>query len=495
MNPAPEPPAPSSTRRELDRSLATGLAWTGLGKWTTQLLSWVSTLVVARLLTPSDYGILGMATVYLGLVQLVSEFGLGTALIQRRDLDASQVSRLGGLSVLIGVGLFLVSAAAAPAIAGFFRERAVRLVLTVLATTFVITAFQIVPNALLARDMAFRRLALIDAMEALSQVVVTLTLAILGARYWALVFGVVASKLISTTLYVVSRPHRLSWPRGFSALRGALTFGWQVVLTRITWYVYSNADFAVVGRVLGKALLGAYQFGWTIASIPVDKISGILGRVTVPVFAAVQHDRPAVARYLLLLSEGLGFAVLPASIGMTLVAPDFVRVVLGHRWEAAIVPLAVLSAHVTMRCISAVFAQCLLAIGEARQSVRLGFVQVAVMPVLFYVAARRWGINGVAFAWLIVHPLIMVPMLILYTLSLVETPPTALLKVLWPAASGTAIMAGAVLALAAVMHSAPAPLRLGATVILGGVTYGAKLLVFDRPRMRELAAALRALRR
>ena len=486
---------PVSTGQDLDRSLATGLAWTGLGKWATQLFSWVSTLIIARLLRPEDYGILGMAMVYLGLVQLVSEFGLGTALIQRRDLSASQIGRLGGLSVLVGIGLFGVSAAAAPLIAGFFGEPAVRLVLIVLAGNFVISAFQVVPGALLARELRFRRLAVIEATESLSQIVVTLTLAVLGARYWALVFGSLGSKLVSTAFMVASRPHPIRWPRDVRSLRGALSFGWQVVITRLTWYAYSNADFAVVGRVLGKGLLGAYEVGWTIASVPVDKVSAVIGRVTMPIFAAVQRDRAAVARYLLLLSEGLALGILPASVGMALVAPDFVRVALGSRWQAAIVPLAVLSAHVTFRCVNALFSQCLLAIGETRQSVRLGLVQVIVMPAVFYAGAKGWGVNGVAFAWLIVHPLITVPMLIGYTLSRVGTPVARLLRALWPALSGTLAMTVVVLAVVAAGHGMPAPFRLGTCVAAGALTYAGKLLVFDRSRLRELVTAVRALRR
>src|SRR6185503_9397276 len=106
-------------------------------------------------------------------------------------------------------------------------------------------------------------------------------------------------------LLLRARPHRLAWPYDLSALRGALTFGGRIVVSRVSWYVYSNADFAIVGRLLGSVALGAYTFGWNIASIPADKITGIVGRVVMPVLSTIQQNRPAVARYLLLLSEGL----------------------------------------------------------------------------------------------------------------------------------------------------------------------------------------------
>lgn len=487
--------APDATARQLDRSLASGLAWTGLTKWAAQLLSWASTLIVARLLTPLDYGVMGMAIVYLGLVQLVSEFGLGAALIQRRDMEASQVARLGGLSILIGLGLFGLSAALAPSIAGFFGEPKVRAVVLVLAGMFVVTSLQVVPGGLLARDLAFRRLAFIEATEAITQTVVTLALAIAGARYWALVLGGVVAKTLSTLLLILARPHRVAWPRELAALRGALVFGWRVVLSRLTWYLYSNSDFAIIGRLLGTGPVGAYTFGWTIASIPVDKVTGVLGRVIMPVLSAVQHDRAAVARYLVLLSEGLTLLVLPASLGLTLVAPDFVAVVLGPQWLASIVPLQALSAHVTVRCLNSLYSQALLALDETRQSVRVGVVQLLVMPATFLFAVQHWGINGVAFAWLIVHPAITIPSLALYTFRRADLSVSRLLRALWPAISSTLAMSAVVLAVRAGLATSPAGLRLAAGVSAGALTYAGALLLLHRSRVQGLVTAARALRR
>jgi PST family polysaccharide transporter len=470
------------------------LAWTGLAKWGTQLLSWASTFLVARLLTPTDYGIAGMATVYLGLVQLVSEFGLGAALVQRRDISQKDISRLGGLSVLVGLALFAASAGVSPLIAGFFREPEVQLVVVVLASTFLITGLQVVPNSLLARDLLFKRLALIEGIAALTQTVVTFGLALGGARYWALVLGGVTGKTVATVLLLYSRPHRLAWPGDLRTLSSALTFGWRVVLTRLSWYVYSNADFAIIGRLLGTQSLGSYSFGWTIGSIPVDKVTSIVGRVAMPVLSAVQRERAAVARYLLLLSEGLALAILPASLGLSLVARDFVPVVLGAHWNAAIVPLQALAAHATFRCLLAPYGQALLALDETRQSVRVGILQVLVMPAVFYVAAMQWGIDGVAISWLVVHPVITIPPLLLYTLRRVDLPLTRLLTVLWPAISSAALMSAVVLGAQFVLWESPDAARLAVSVACGVLSYGGALLLLHGGRVRQLVSTVRALR-
>lgn len=486
---------PKSDQRQLDHSLATGLAWTAAAKWSAQVLSWASTLIVARLLAPDDYGIIGMAAVYLGVVQIISEFGLSTVIVQR-ELPAEQISRINGISLLIGLAMFAVSAAAAPLIAMFFREPPVRAVVIVLATTYVITSLQVVPIGVLSRERQFRRIALIESAEVLAQVAVTLGLAIAGASYWALIFGNIAGKLVNTTLMVSARGHRFAWPRQFSQLRSELTFGWHVVVARLSWYGYSNADFVVIGRLLGKAALGAYTFGWTIASLPADKISGILARVTMPIFAAVQEDAAALQRYVVRISEAIVVVVLPASIGMALVARDFVQCFLGDRWSAAIIPLQLLSIHVTIRVVNALLGQLLFAVGDARQNMRVGLWLVGIMPVLFVIGAKLWGPPGVALMWLVGHPIITFPSLIAYTARRIEMPLSRFAEAFGPPVIGVAVMAVFVLAAQALLpRGAPSAARLALGVGAGAVTYPAFMWLVYRERMRSLISTIEYLRR
>ncbi len=492
--PSPEEAA-RATGRRLDRSLASGLAWTAAAKWTTQILSWASTLIVARLLTPDDYGIIGMATVFLGLVQLVSEFGLGAALIQQRDLSEDRISEINGLAVLIGILLFAAASLCAPLVTAFFHEPAVRWVVVALATQFVITSFQVVPNALLARTFQFRRLAVLDSIDALVQTAATLTLAVVGLGYWAIVLGGIGARIVTSGAYLIVAGHRMAWPRQLRQLHRVLTFGWQVVGSRLTYYVYSSADFAVIGRLLGKTALGAYSFGWNIASIPADKINSVMSRVMVPVFAEIQREPAALARYLTRLSEALVYTVLPASVGLALVAPDFVRVVLGERWLAAIVPLQLLSIHVTIRCVNGLFSQALLGIGETRQALRVGIWLVVTMPVLFVLGAVWWGPPGVALAWLVGHPLVSLPLLIRYTARRVAMPLAAFGAALLPPVVGTGVMVAAVLgALALLPSGTTSVLRLTVGVGIGAAAYPAVMWLLYAPRLRDIAASLRRLR-
>ncbi len=482
-------PAPN-----LDRSLVRGIAWTGAMRWATQLVGWASTLIVARLLAPTDYGLMGMALVYLGFMQMVNELGLGAAIVQRRDLTEHQIARLGGLALLAGGAFVGVSALAAIPVAAFFGETAVRWIITVSSLTFLTSALQIVPRALLARDLEFRRLAWADGIEALLMTATTLTLAAIGLRYWALVLGPLAGRTASTVAVNAWRPHRIAWPRPLASIGGAVAFGWQVVVARIAWYFYSNADFTVVGRVLGKAALGAYTLGWTISSIPVDRVTALVGSVTSAVFSAAQHDRGALQRYLRNLTEGIAFITFPASVGMALIADDFILVALGAQWQPAILPLRLLALSAALRSVSALLPQVAVSTGHAKRNMQLTILATLILPFLFYVGSR-WGTAGVAAAWVVGHPLFVLPLFLLYALHLTGLSLAAYLRVLWPAAGATAVMAAAVLTLRWLTRDAwPVSVRLGSQVLLGAAVYSAVVFTTRRERLRALWGLFRDLR-
>src|SRR5688500_10263886 len=241
---APEPRPP----RELDRSLVTGVAWTAGVKWSVQLVVWISTLVVIRLLSPIDYGTMGMAGLFLGLIQMVSEFGVGTAVVTLHRLKADHLAQLNGLALLFGIGGCFVVAAAALPLGWFFATPALPAVIATLGTGFIISAFGVVPSALLTRDMKFRRVALFGGAQALVAAIATLALAALGFAYWSLVFGNLLGAGLFLALVMRARPVGFSRPRR-SSLGDALNLSTNVIVGRVSWYIYSNADRSEERRV------------------------------------------------------------------------------------------------------------------------------------------------------------------------------------------------------------------------------------------------------
>ena len=483
-----------TTARALDRWFVRGLAWSAVSKGGTQLLSWASTLVVARLLTPDDYGLVAMAGVYLGLVSLLSEFGLGAAVVIFRDLSEEQMGQLNGLSLLFGLGSFLASCALAVPLGNFFRASQLSLVVVALSSTFLITAFKIVPHGLLSRDMRFKTLALIDMTQALVLAVAMIVFAVAGLRYWTLVLGGVLGALTSTLATVKVRPARFAWPR-LKPLRQAIALSSHVIASRLAWYASSNADFLVAGRFLGKAALGLYQFGWTLANIPVDKATALAVQVSAPLVSAVQAELFALRRYLLRITEGIALVTFPVTIGLALVAQDFVLLALGPKWEGAIAPLRLLAGYAAFRSIVPLLPLVLVSIKDSKFVMWNSVFSAIVMPVSFYVAASRWGTVGLGMAWVLIYPLIAAPVF-WRVFQKIELSAKTYFRALWPALSGTALMAAVVLAVKTFgSQHWSLGLRLTTQVASGAVTYGLACLVWHRKPLTAFYQVVMAARR
>lgn len=489
----PLAPATLATGSDLDRSFIQGVAWTGAVKWLSQIVTWVGTILVARLLTPADYGLVGMATVYLGLTALITEFGLGSAIVALRELRDREIAQLNTVALLIGVGAMLVSCAVAFPLAAFFRAPELRAVVIVLSTTFLIDSLRTVPNALLTRDLRFKPLALLEGSKALFTMALTIALAWAGFRYWALVLGGIAGSIFLTTTILWQRSHPFARPR-FAQLRASLAFSGQIIVERVAWYAYSNADFLIAGRVLGKVALGNYTTAWTMASLPGEKIMSLFWRVIPAMFSAVKSDAAAMRRYVLLVTEGLAMALLPATLGLALVAPEFVVGLLGDKWVGAILPLRLLCLYATIHMLSTILPHVLIVTNQVRFATRLSLVALVLLPPAFWIGGRTFGVGGIAIAWLVVYPFILAA-LYRRAFRTISLDLRSYLRALWPAASLTAVMLAVVWVVRLAAPAAwPTAVRLALAVSLGGAVYVAGAWMAYRTRLRTLLAAVRAAR-
>src|SRR5271165_3571290 len=488
---AGETTSPPEVRKEkpLDRTMIRAMAWTGAAKWATQLFTWASTIVVARILVPSDYGLFGMATIYLGLVALISEFGLGQAVITLREMSSEHIAQLNTLSVAAGGLLFAISCVAAKPLGTFFHAPKLPAVVVVMSLGFLISGAQVVPDALLQRDLRFKLLASFDTLRGFVQTLTTVVLAWLGFNYWSLALGSLAGVVTYVVLSVGARPHGFGWPR-VSEIKRALRFSGDVLGSRVAWYVYSNSDFLVAGRMLGQVPLGAYTIAWTIASTPVEKITNMITRVTPAFFSAVQHDKPELRRYLLRITEGLALLTFPASIGMALVADQFVLVVLGPKWGAAIMPLRLLAVYAALRSITTLFPGILYATRHSRFVLWNAFIAAAVFPAAFYFASR-WGTTGIATTWIFLYPLITAPY-VWRTFVEIDLPVWTYLRSLAPAMRACTAMIIMVVGVRLATPLAWPPIaRFAISVLAGALTYLAVLALADRQRLGEFYALVR----
>ena len=478
--------------RNLDKLFFRGVAWTAAFKWLTQVITWGMTIVVARLLAPSDYGLVGMAAIYVNLFTLFSEFGIGTAVVTLQDLTEDQLSQLNTLSLFLGLLGFIISAAAAIPLGRFFHAPSLPLVVIVLSGGFIVSGVRTVPYSLLQRELRFKLLAMIEGLQVTIQALVTLIFAFLGFEYWALVLGILSFSVTPAGLTLIWRRQGFALPR-LSSIRRAIVYSRHIVIGRLCWASYNDSDFIIAGRVLGEGPLGAYTLAWTLAHSPLEKLFTLVNRITPSVFAKVQTDSEALRRYLRNITGGMALIILPATIGMALVAPEFVPLVLGSKWGGVVVPLELLALHALIRSNVILLTPLLNVIGEERLVMWNSVVAMIVLPLSFYIGSR-WGTVGIAAVWVIIYPIVQLPLFarIFRRISLSRS---AYLASLWPALNACAVMAVCIAAMKYVSGEIwPLYLRLASEILVGIVAYGVVLFLLHRNYLRGILEFIKASR-
>lgn len=373
-----------------------GLIYLGAGKWLGKLFSFATTLVLARLLSPEDYGTMALVMVFIGFLGFFNEIGLGSAILQRPVISAAQLDGCFYLSLMIGSALCGVTFFLAPFVAHYYENLLLTPIIRFVALTFIFGSLATVSGALINRAMNFKMLAGIEFVAVLLQSIVTLVLAWLGFGVWALVWGFFASQVLKSVLtYHFGKWH----PSRVGGLRAAvdlIKFGATVTYSRITWYFYNNAKTLIIGKTLNSQLLGIYSMADTLASLPNAHITSLIISVASPLFARLQHDLDRLNRALLRLTSGLALINYPVMVGMVITAPEFVPLILGSNWVEVVLPLQILCLVGLVKSIDPLITQALISTGRANIAARYTSLCALTIPGSVFVASIQWGLQGAA---------------------------------------------------------------------------------------------------
>ena len=387
----------------LARAAVGGVAWQGLSYLGGKVLVLVTTVVLARLLAPADFGVIGLALVFIAYAEGVTDLGVAQALIylpeDREATDAAFVVILLFSSVLVGVAMLV-----APAVAAFFHRPDVTNLFRVLSLSLLIGGAGEIPDALLRKRLLFRRRLVADIARSAAQGVVSIALAAAGAGPWSIVYGYLAGGLLwtATAWTLVSyRPAARFWRVRWERAQPLLSYGVAAAGNALLLSLVFDIDYLIVGRKLGAASLGYYTLGFRIPEMAIINVFIVVSVVAFPLFSRARTDMDRLRKgYLTAIRLQTVYGVW-AGVGMAVVAPMLVHVVFGPKWEPSIVPLQALALYAAFRSLGIGAVDVYKAIGRPTLAVALSFVRLVVLvPALLL--AVRYGINGVSWAQAVV---------------------------------------------------------------------------------------------
>ena len=454
-----------------------GGAWKADSQFAVQIFSRMAVaLVLARLLTPHDWGLAAMVMVFAAFAVVFTDNALGTALVQRRELLPGDRSTVFWMSAIVGLTLACVGIACSGLIADFYGEPRVRMLFSVLSLTFLISALGTTQASLLTREMAFRVLELRQIAATVAGALVGISVAVAHFGAWAIVSQQLVEATVSTLLLWRLSPWRPSLRLSLASLRRLSGFAGNVFGENVLYQAGRNVNSLLVGRFLGAAALGAYALGTNVILVPFARIAAPLQQVFFPAFSAAERRRDRLADVWIRATRLVALVSFPALGGLVVVAPDFVAVVLGSRWHSATRLIQVLAWVGIVQSVQTLSAEVLLALNRAGTLFRFTLLWFAASVAAFAVGVH-WGIMGVAVSFTAATFLIE-PVRLYCTSDALGISMFRLVLALRGVAEATAVMAGVLIATrgALVAVHAPAGVRLLALIAVGAGTYLAACL-------------------
>jgi O-antigen/teichoic acid export membrane protein len=371
-------------------------------------LSMANTLVLARLLTPADFGIIGMVTVVINFIALFKDAGLSTATIQNSNIDSRQISTLFWINAGISMSLALIILISAPFIALFYNKPELTAVTAILSIEFMVQGTIIQHRALLQRHLKFTALAIIDIVAQLGMIAVAIVMAAFGFRYWALVGGTLASTLILIILTFYSCPWTPGKMHKGTGVRNMLKFGGRLTVSNFVHYISRNLDNMLIGRVIGAEPLGLYSKAFSLLMTPLNQIRTPLTTLSLPVLSSLKNDEARYQSYFRQLLDVSISLALPISVYCYLESEFLIRILLGEKWMGAVPVFKILSIAGVFVALSAAPGLAMLSHGYAKRHLHLTVITAAIVSLSFIIGVR-FGIKGVALGYTIASFLIMIP--------------------------------------------------------------------------------------
>ena len=392
-----------TVQRPLGSLAARGVLWQGLAVVLGRVLVLGATVVLAHLLAPKEFGLVALALVFVGYFEVIADLGVAEAVVflppSKRTNDQAAV-----FALLFSSGLCATAMLAAPLVASFFDEPRVAPLFRVLSLTLVLGSLAEVPDALLRKNLQFRRRVTVTLTRSVARGILCVVLAMAGLGAWAIAWGNVIGDIAYVIVSWVVIDHRPSWSSRtmrWSEIRPMVRYGVSAAAGVILSKLIFDIDYLIVGRRLGKEALGFYTLAFRVPEMAIITVFFVFSSVSFPILTKVNNDPVRMKRGYLTGVRLQACYGMVAGVGVAVAAPALINGIFGHRWHDSIVPLQALALYAAFRSLGVGAVDVYKAMGRPGIAVWLSVVRfVVLVPTLIF--ATHWGINGVAIAQAIV---------------------------------------------------------------------------------------------
>lgn len=490
---ADPPPSQAAGEPGFAAQVRSGVIWKSGSQLIGQLVAWLSTFLVIRLLNPSDYGLAAMTGVILTFLDLFNGWGFASSLVRDETTDRHKIGQAFGMLILMNGALAAAQILAAPFAAAYFHQPMVADLLRVQAVFYLANPFNALGHALLMRRLEFRRQARVNLIAAALSAVTAVGCAIAGLGVWTLVAAPAMLWFARAAGYIVTAKLWQIRPRfAFEGAGTMLSYGAAMIGVQACWFVQSQADVFIGGRVLDPHGLGIYTTALFLTQILAAKFVPPLNEVAFAAYSRIQA-RPDMIQQAFLKSVRLIMLVaLPFYFGLAVTAGPLVESFLGWKWLETAPLVPVLAMAMPIMTLQILFAPASNALGHPGMAVRTGLVGAVALPLAF-LAGIQWGTQGLAWAWLGGMALLLAATVEM-ALPVIGVSRRALLGAVAPGLATSGVMAGIVWAADSALPATSAATRLAILVAIGIASYAALLFAFERPIVEEVRTLIRPAR-
>ena len=479
----------TATEQAFSDRVRSAVFWRSGSQIVAQIVLWSATLLVVRLLDPSDYGLFAMTQVISAIFAVFNGSGFASALVQSDSADDKQIAQVFGMMILLNGALAAIQLIIAPIAAAHFNQPIVGDMLRVLALSYLAMPLIQVPTAVLSRGLDFKKQAIANFTAALASAVTALSCAYSGLGVWTLVITPLVMFYVRGIGLMIASGLWLRPSFNFRGSGSTMAFGGALLISQILWVIQSQADIAIAGSMFDPHHLGLYSEALFLTQIFTAKFIPPLNEVAFPSYVELKNSGTVVARAFVSTVRLTMFVAAPLYIGMAVTAAPFVETLFGPKWLEMIPYVQLLALAMPFFALQIIFSPATNAMGKPGIYVRSSLAGAVIMPTAFLIGIQ-YGALGLGYAWLIGAPLLL---LITAAVSLPTIGARAvdIIRAVLPSALAAGIMAGAVLLTAPLIVALPAPARLAILVAVGAAVYLGISWRFQRHTIEDLIGVWR----